>query len=71
MAGNRPRAWPALPGTPSTRAGHPGPVRVPGHSGPPAARPPRDHGAGGAAARQIPAPQHPEGPAGGTRARAG
>jgi hypothetical protein len=33
--------------------------------------PPRDHGASGAPARQMPVPQHPEGPASRTRASAG
>ena len=52
------RAVPALCACPGTQVAPP-------------PRPPRDHGADGAAARQIPAPQHPERPAGGTRPRAG
>jgi hypothetical protein len=71
MAGNRPR-----PG--QRYQEHRPPVRAvpalcacPGTQVAPPPRPPRDHGADGAAARQIPAPQHPERPAGGTRPRAG
>jgi hypothetical protein len=41
----------------------------PGREVPLTGGPPRDHGADGAPAPRLPVPQHPEGPAGGTRAR--
>ena len=47
------------------------PCACPGREVPLTGGPPRDHGASGAPARQMPVPQHPEGPASRTRASAG